>query len=390
MKINKSFLIPLGVLPKGHFKYDDPVSAAIGGATAIPTAIINGIFNRNAQRSANAANKEIAQMNNEWSYKMMQEQNQFNYDMAKEFFNMENEYNDPSAVRERLTKAGYNPFMTNENGEMVNVAQATTPTASGLPTLATPTISPVPSPLNGVLPEVADSMLKFAQAKKLGLDTKWYEKLYKEQVKELEINNEWNQFFNNLRKEFEPSNQQWQSEQYRSNVEKTYKEIANLVQSIQNAQKQGEIYDEELAIKQFEKIVADNNARWIDKMNEQNFKNAVKQGNMFDASANASNAAASLSDRQRNLLGRTFNGVELSNDELKEVKNMIISSAQSESAANEANKLIEELNSEQNKNKWFQKMHQLKRFVGAIPVLGNVLDMFGGEAGKQSAKKFIK
>lgn len=353
----------------------------VSGVGNVAGSIINGLFNSAAQNKANQVNKEIAQMNNEWSRAMMQEQNQFNYNMANEFFDKENAYNDPSAIRQRLQDAGYNPFV--ENGTMVGATNgdAATPVASGLPSPVTPQINPVPSPLNGVLPEIADSMLKFAQARKYGLDTKFLEKIYTEQVRELQINNDWADFYNDLRKEFEPSNQQWQNEQYRSNVQKTFKEINKLVSDIQLQQKQGLIFDEDLAIKKFNKVIEENNAKWIDKMNEQRLRNAVAEGNSTNASAEASRASAEASrssarytDRQRELLGRTINGIEVDTATLKNWERRLNQENINENQKQEIQHYINEIKKGKLNNWDTRALIQIATELEYVPLLKEIIN----------------
>ena len=291
----------------------DPISAAITGGTSV----INGILNRKSVKDTNKTNMAIAQANNEAMLQAMRENNQWSKDTAKEFFDMENAYNDPSAVRARMEAAGYNPFM-DANSSVMNSGDASTPTAQGVPALQAPTLSPVPSVLNGALAEITTAMVNVANAKKTGVETKNAESLISRQIREMDINNEWNQFRMELDKWFSWSDRNWQNEQNRLGVSKTVEEINSLVQDVLNKQKQGLIFDSDLAIKNFEKIVAKSQSEWIPKQLKQSFINAVKQGNAIDAAADASRASAENSrantrklSREIELLGHTYNGLKM-------------------------------------------------------------------------------
>lgn len=90
--------------------------------------LITNLFNRNSTNKTNQTNLKIAQMNNEWSERMMQKQMDYNTDM----WNKTNLYNDPSNQRARLEKAGLNPSLM-MNGGSAGIASA----ASG-PSLPSP------------------------------------------------------------------------------------------------------------------------------------------------------------------------------------------------------------------------------------------------------------
>ena len=101
--------------------------------------------NKEIAASTNQANKEIAQMNNEFNLNMLDKQIEYNKqayaqqrDDALKFWNMQNEYNDPSKHMERLDKAGINPYqalgaVSSGSAGSVSTSQMqgiTTPTAT--------------------------------------------------------------------------------------------------------------------------------------------------------------------------------------------------------------------------------------------------------------------
>lgn len=106
--------------------------AAIGGTASL----INGIFGSAATGAANKRNIQFAK-------ESQQEQERF----AKEMFDLENSYNDPSAVQERLAKAGINPsaYWSQSSGS-AGMASGDSSVSS-----VTPNIQPVPSPIQGMV-----------------------------------------------------------------------------------------------------------------------------------------------------------------------------------------------------------------------------------------------
>lgn len=76
------------------------VASGVGG-------IVSSILGNKSQKSANQTNMKIAQMNNEWSERMMDKQNQYDIDM----WSRNNEYNSASAQVQRLKDAGLNPAL---------------------------------------------------------------------------------------------------------------------------------------------------------------------------------------------------------------------------------------------------------------------------------------
>ena len=84
----------------------------LGSAINAAGGIISSILGNKAQKEANKANMQIAQMNNPWSEKMMEKQHAYDVQM----WNMNNEYNSASAQRQRLEDAGLNPNLMMSGG----------------------------------------------------------------------------------------------------------------------------------------------------------------------------------------------------------------------------------------------------------------------------------
>lgn len=100
------------------------IFSALGAAIAGGTNLASGILNNRSVDKANATNLKIAQMNNEWSERMLDKQNAYNTEM----WNKTNEYNTAANQRKRLEEAGINPYMM-LNG---SAGTATSQTSAGV------------------------------------------------------------------------------------------------------------------------------------------------------------------------------------------------------------------------------------------------------------------
>lgn len=95
------------------------VTAAIGAAAAIGSAIASGISNKKTRQME----IEEAAKQREWSEKMYEKQNQWNIDQ----WNRENAYNSPSAQVERMRDAGLNPLYYGLDGNSANGLESASP-----------------------------------------------------------------------------------------------------------------------------------------------------------------------------------------------------------------------------------------------------------------------
>lgn len=132
------------------FPWGDVISGTAG--------LINGIFNSAATGRANKRNIQFAK-------ESQQEQERF----AKEMFNMENEYNSPEAVMQRLAAAGINPnaywSQTSGTAGMASGDSSVSP--------VTPNIQPVPSPIQGLVGSSPfESIMKLKEIRKMESETK--------------------------------------------------------------------------------------------------------------------------------------------------------------------------------------------------------------------------
>lgn len=192
------------------------MTGAVGSAIGAGASLIGGAGTTFAQ---NAANKEIAQMNNAFNEKMFDKQVAYNKEMYQqqlgdqwEFYNdskqnawdlvanqqqfqtdmwnKNNEYNSASSQRERLEAAGLNPYMM-MNGGSAGTAQAMSGSAGAAPSggapsgqgVTPPTATPYSADYSGitaglgraidVLSSMPDRKVKEAQADNLRIEGKY-------------------------------------------------------------------------------------------------------------------------------------------------------------------------------------------------------------------------
>lgn len=148
------------------------MTGIVGSAIGAGTSLIGGASTTAMQ---NHANKEIAQMNNAFNEKMFDKQIAYNKEMYQtqlgdqwkfyddqkanawklyednkayqtEMWNKTNEYNDPSAQRERLEAAGLNPYMM-MNGGSAGVAGSVSGTQGSAPSAGSPSAQGVQPPI---------------------------------------------------------------------------------------------------------------------------------------------------------------------------------------------------------------------------------------------------
>lgn len=147
------------------------MTGIVGSAIGAGSSLIGGVSTTHMQ---NQANKEIAQMNNAFNEKMFDKQIAYNKEMYQtqlgdqwkfyddqkanawklyednkayqtEMWNKQNEYNDPSAQRERLEAAGLNPYMM-MNGGSAGVAGSVSGTQGSAPSAGSPSAQGVQPP----------------------------------------------------------------------------------------------------------------------------------------------------------------------------------------------------------------------------------------------------
>lgn len=192
------------------------MTGVVGSAIGAGASLIGGASSTAMQ---NQANKEIAQMNNAFNEKMFDKQIAYNKEMYQQqlgdqwkfyndakdnswklvenqqqfqtdMWNKTNEYNSPTAQRERLEAAGLNPYMM-MNGGSAGTAQTMSGSAGAAPSggapsgqgVAPPTATPYSADYSGitaglgraidVLSSMPDRKVKEAQADNLRIEGKY-------------------------------------------------------------------------------------------------------------------------------------------------------------------------------------------------------------------------
>lgn len=163
--------------------------SAFGGIASGVGGIVSSIFGNKAQRDANKANMQIAQMNNEWSERMMNKQMEYNtaqWQREAAFSKQQasdanafteymqdkaNKYNSASAQAARLREAGLNPalVMSGQNAgtaQGASGAQASTPSGNsiGLPSSSSAQVQPYD--YSGFSRAITDAVMVTLQAQK--------------------------------------------------------------------------------------------------------------------------------------------------------------------------------------------------------------------------------
>lgn len=172
----------------------------IGSAISSPLSAISGIgsslISANSQNKANEANLRIAQMNNEWSERMMNKQHQYNVAMmtsqnqfakqqaadanafTEKMWNQTNEYNSAKNQAARLREAGLNPalVMSGQNAGTATGASGVNgavPSGNGvgLPSPSSATMQPIN--YNGIGTAVNEAMQLHQLQQRTSAETNW-------------------------------------------------------------------------------------------------------------------------------------------------------------------------------------------------------------------------
>lgn len=177
----------------------------VGGAIkSVASPFVSGAFgigstllNNKSQRETNETNMQIAQMNNQWSEKMMEKQHQYDLEM----WNKNNEYNTASAQRQRLEDAGLNPSLM-MNGGSAGTAQGGS--SVGMPSPSTPNIQPMrydgfANAINNTIQTLMAMDKNNAEVGKLDAEKDYIDAMARVKTKEIEENtrgSKWRNDFN--------------------------------------------------------------------------------------------------------------------------------------------------------------------------------------------------
>lgn len=182
------------------------------GAAAIMggSALLSNIFGKKSQDNANSANYKIAQMNNEWSEKMMQKQMDYNTDM----WNKQNDYNLPSNQVSRLKDAGINPALAMSN---IQTGQAQSSSAPSLPSPSSATMQPYQYNFNGLADAamgIVEMMKSQEELKGMQLSNEYYRRSLENRLKEQYENMRSKKYDTDYRQSMESVRAATENEQY--------------------------------------------------------------------------------------------------------------------------------------------------------------------------------
>lgn len=166
-----------------------PIAAAITGAATLGGGLLSSIFGKKSNDRTNETNLKIAQMNNEWSEKMMDKQNIYNIDQwnreaafaekqaadANAFTeymqDKANKYNSAQEQAKRLREAGLNPSIVMNGGNAgtaqgASGVQAATPSGNsvGLPSPSSAQMRPYD--YSGISRSITDAAMVALQVMK--------------------------------------------------------------------------------------------------------------------------------------------------------------------------------------------------------------------------------
>ena len=188
----------------------NPIGMAVDAVTGIGSSIAANKANKYAVDQTNKTNLQIAQMNNEWSEKMLDKQqtyNKENFGMQTDFsremydkqtqnqwdmFNATNEYNSASAQRDRLEQAGLNPYMMMSGGSAGSASAVGGTSAAGASAGSVGLPSPSQVQMQAPLYDfsgVANSVHSALELNNRIADSRSQRDLLKQQVDQLRIEN---------------------------------------------------------------------------------------------------------------------------------------------------------------------------------------------------------
>ena len=148
----------------GRFSLMNPL--LLPAAISAGAGLVNGIANIFSNKSANKQNIALQRETNALNYKMFQEGNEYNRQLAFDMFNAENEYNTPEAQVERMKQAGLNPAALSEGlSASSGNGDASTPSSVSPPGMMAPSVAPVGSPFGNMFDAIDKMASAFQKAK---------------------------------------------------------------------------------------------------------------------------------------------------------------------------------------------------------------------------------
>lgn len=155
-----------------------------GIALGIAQGLVNAAFTESNNKRQQRQNEYLMDKQNLYNEKMAAQQNAWNRENARwaydyeaqknlEFWNKQNQYNDPSDQVQRLRKAGLNPYMLNASSDAGNASAVTppdmkTPDAVGYPSAGVTTNFQAPQiQLDNVIDKIYNQQLREKQLQQI-------------------------------------------------------------------------------------------------------------------------------------------------------------------------------------------------------------------------------
>lgn len=236
----------------GRFSLCNPflIAAAPGIATGI-ASIGSGIINAFSGNKANKQNIAMQRETNALNYKMFQEGNAFNRNMAIDMFNRENAYNTPEAQVERMKQAGLNPAALSEGlSSSSGNGDVSTPSSVSPTPMVAPQVQPIPNPMVGMF-DALDKLAGAFQKVKSGQLSDKQGDFVLEQAKESILKQKSLDIQNSIADAYG-------MQEADAKVKKLLKDIDEAQSRIDLAVKQGNYYDADAALKRVQKIAQKN------------------------------------------------------------------------------------------------------------------------------------
>lgn len=153
-------------------------AAIIAGGAALAGSALSSA----SQSNVNRTNMRIAQMNNEWSEKMLDKQLRYNTeqwqreaDYNTDMWNKTNEWNSASAQAKRFREAGLNPALMMGPNSAGTAQSSSAPSGNsiGLPSPSTPTLQATRYDFSGIGRAVENYFLLDAERSRKSAETNW-------------------------------------------------------------------------------------------------------------------------------------------------------------------------------------------------------------------------
>lgn len=157
---------------------------------------LSSIYNTYQQAEMAEAQLKLLKENNELSYKMFKEGNMFNAEEAEKAFQRSYDASKYTTQSSLMRAAGLNPQLMFGEGNLLHPAQSSAASAEGVPSFQSPVgVQPPQLSFDG-FNQLASAMKSIADAKKSGAEVDKIYSLLDEEVKDIQLRNEYQEIIN--------------------------------------------------------------------------------------------------------------------------------------------------------------------------------------------------